>query len=206
MKLKTTFFAAVILILTACTAYSQTTLDIGVEAGLNIANITSTPSFTTDARTGFIVGGIVDVGFGKTIGIQSGIRFIMKGYTTTSQGVTFKEKFNYLEIPVLLKARFPLTEIKPYVFGGPTLGINLAATEEQSNQTQTQNVDVSNSVESMDIGLLFGAGMDFKIATKTSLFVQFGYALGLSNWLKGNTTTTAKNNGIQITAGAKFGM
>jgi len=208
MYSKLTYLFSVVLFtaLSLNVSKAQVSFAFGPEFGLNLANVSVTPTTTTDSRTGFIIGGIADINIGKVIGITSGLRFVMKGYTSTSQGVTFKEKFNYLEIPALLKARFPLTEVKPYVHAGPVLGINLAATEEQSNGQQTQNVDVSNSVESIDFGLLFGAGLDFKIASKTDLFVQFGYQLGLSSWLKGNTTVTAKNYGIQITGGAKFNL
>jgi hypothetical protein len=208
MNSKLKYFSVVIIMmfLSINLSKAQVSVAFGPEFGINLANVNVTPTTTTDSRTGFIIGGLADINIGNVMGVTSGLRFVMKGYTSTSQGVTFKEKFNYLEIPILLKARFPLTEVKPYVHGGPVLGINLAATEEQSNGQQTQNVDVSNSVESIDFGLLFGAGLDFKIASKTALFIQFGYQLGLSNWLKNNTTVTAKNYGIQITGGAKFSL
>ncbi len=206
MNSKLSYFFIVILFtaLSINNSRAQVSVAFGPEFGINLANVSVTPTTTTDSRTGFIIGGLADINIGKVMGVTSGLRFVMKGYTSTSQGVTFKEKFNYLEIPILLKARFPLTEVKPYVHGGPVLGINLAATEEQSNGQQTNNVDVSNSIESIDFGLLFGGGLDFKIATKTDLFIQFGYQLGLSNWLKNNPNVTAKNYGIQITGGAKF--
>ncbi len=206
MKLNTTLFAAVILILTACTAYSQTSIAIGPEFGLNLANVSTTPSSTTDTRTGFIIGGLVDINIGQTIGVTGGVRFIMKGWSSTQGTLVSKIKLNYFEIPILLKARFPLTEVKPYVLAGPTLAFNLAATSDQTNGQQSATTDVSNFVESMDFGLLFGAGSDFKIATKTSLFIQFAYSLGLSNIAKNQPSVTIKNYGIQITAGAKFNM
>ncbi|MCX7877823.1 MAG: PorT family protein, partial [Ignavibacteria bacterium] len=185
-------------------SFIQVSVSAGPEFGINLANVNVTPSSTTDSRTGLIIGGLVDVNIGKILGVTSGLRFVMKGYSSTSQGVTYKVKLNYLEFPALLKTRFTLTEVKPYLLGGLTLGINVSATEEQSTGTQSQNVDVSNAVESIDFGLLFGAGLDFSVASKVGLFVQFGYQLGLSNWLKNAPQVTAKNYGIQITGGAKF--
>ena len=179
-------------------------IGLGIEAGIDIANITSTPTFTTSSRTGLIAGGIIDINITPTITITSGLRYNMKGWSSTANGVTYTDKLGYLEFPALLKVKFPLTEVKPYLIGGPTLGIKLSAEEEQSNGTQTATVDISNSVESTDFGLFFGAGLDFKVGVKTDLFVQGGYQLGLSNILKNSTTTTIKNNGILLTGGVKF--
>lgn len=203
MKLKTTFLA-LFLIITSFTVYSQPNLSLGIEGGLNLANVSITPSQTSNSRTGLIVGGILDVGISNNIGIQGGLRFIMKGFQITNGGATFTDKLNYIEVPALLKVKFPLTEVKPYLVGGPVLGIRVSASEEQSNGTQTADVDASSAYESIDFGLLFGGGLDFKVATKTDLFIQAGYSFGLSNIWKQTTTVTVKNYGIQFTGGVKF--
>jgi hypothetical protein len=189
--------------------YSQTTFSLGLEAGLNIANVSVTPSVSTSGRTALIIGGVADIGFTKSIGLVTGLRYIMKGYSNTftnGNGVsqTDNVKLNFIEFPALLKVKFPLTEIKPYLIGGPTLGISVSSTVESTAGTQSATSDVSSSVESIDFGLFFGAGLDFNVAPKIDLFAQTGYALGLSNILKGNTTSTIKNYAIQITGGVKF--
>jgi len=203
MKLRLTLLALFVAF-SSVSVYSQTTLALGLEAGLNLANVSITPSQTSNSRTGLIIGGVMDIGISKNIGVTSGLRYIMKGFQVTNQGATFTDKLSYLEVPALLKVKFPLTEIKPYVIGGPVLGIRVSASEEQSNGTQTNDVDASSAFESIDFGLLFGAGMDFNVATKTDLFVQAGYSFGLSNIWKQTTTVTVKNYGIQITGGVKF--
>ncbi|MDZ4711140.1 MAG: porin family protein [bacterium] len=192
--------------------YSQS-LGLGIEAGINIANTNNTPSINSSTRTGFLVGGVVDIGFTPTIGITTGMRYIMKGNkfpATTNTGVTGEAtgKLSYLEFPVLLKVRFPLTEVKPYLIGGPTLGLKLASEIEFVGGGTTFTQDVSASTESIDFGLFFGGGIDFKIAPKVDLFIQAGYGLGLSNIEKtvnqATTPSTTKTTGIQITGGAKF--
>jgi hypothetical protein len=204
MKLKTTVIALFLVLISAAGTYSQTTLALGAEVGLNIANVSITPSQTSNSRTGLIIGGVLDIGISRNIGVTTGLRYIMKGFQVTNGGATFTDKLNYLDVPVLLKVKFPLTEVKPYLIGGPVLGIRVAASEEQSNGQQTNDVDASSAFESIDFGLLFGGGLDFNVATKTDLFVQFGYSLGLSNIYKLNPQFTVKNYGIQITGGAKF--
>ncbi len=197
---------ALILILVVSSNVNSQSIALGIEGGINIANITATPTATTSSRTGIIAGGIIDINITPNITITSGLRYNMKGYESVVGATTFTIKLGYLEFPALLKVKFPLTEIKPYLIAGPTLGIKLSATQTQSTATQTVDTDVSSSVESTDFGLLFGAGMDFRVGARTLLFVQPAYSLGLSNILKNAPTSTIKNNGFQITAGVKFGM
>ncbi len=203
MKLKTILFA-VLLAVSTISVYSQPTLSLGLEGGLNLANVSITPSQTSNSRTGLIIGGVLDIGISRNIGVTTGLRFTMKGFQITNGGATFTDKLNYLEVPALLKVKFPLTEVKPYLVGGPVLGIRVSASEEQSNGTQTADVDASSAYETIDFGLLFGGGLDFNVANKTDLFIQAGYGFGLSNIWKQTTTVTVKNYGIQITGGVKF--
>lgn len=203
MKLKT-ILLAVLLAVSTISVYSQPTLSLGLEGGLNLGNVSITPSQTSNSRTGLIIGGVLDIGISRNIGVTTGLRYTMKGFQITNGGATFTDKLNYLEVPALLKVKFPLTEVKPYLVGGPVLGIRVSASEEQSNGTQTADVDASSAYESIDFGLLFGGGLDFNIANKTDLFIQAGYAFGLSNIWKQTTTVTVKNYGIQITGGVKF--
>ena len=203
MKLKT-ILLAVLMAVSTISVYSQPTLSLGLEGGLNLANVSITPSQTSNSRTGLIIGGVLDIGISRNIGVTTGLRYTMKGFQVTNGGVTFTDKLNYLEVPALLKVKFPLTEVKPYLVGGPVLGIRVSASEEQSNGIQTADVDASSAYETIDFGLLFGGGLDFNIANKTDLFIQAGYGFGLSNIWKQSTTVTVKNYGIQITGGVKF--
>ncbi len=209
MRSKLILTAAFLAFLLCFNSYSQVKLGLGVEGGLNIANVSITPSTSTSGRTGLIFGGIVEIGVTPSIAIVSGLRYTMKGYSNTfvnGNGVsqTDNVKLNYLEFPALLKVKFPLTEVKPYLIAGGLLGIKLSATLDQSAGTQSASSDVSSQVESMDFNLFFGGGLDFRGAPNTDLFFQTGYALGLSNILTGTGTSTVKTYGIQLTGGVKF--
>lgn len=196
------FFAAVLTV----SSYSQVHLGIGGEVGINIANLSTTPDLSTSSRTGFIVGGDFEIGFSKMFAVQPEVRFILKGASANDgAGGTIYYKLSYLDIPVLLKVTFPLTEVKPYIFAGPVLGINMAANYEDDNGGNTTTGALQN-ISGTDFGILFGGGVGFKIAPKIDLFVNFGYQVGLSNLNTNNSNSTAKNNGIQITAGAMFGL
>lgn len=107
----------------------------------------------------------------------------------------------------MLKVTFPLTEVRPYLLAGPVLSVNMSANQDNTPQCgPSTTTDISNFITGTDFDITFGGGVGFKVTPKVEMYVQFGYMLGLSNILKNNTTTTIKNNGIQITAGAMFGL
>jgi hypothetical protein len=202
---KLNLLAITFAIMTAVTAnvFSQTSVGLGLEGGINIANMNMTPDFNTGTRTGLMVGGFVDIGVSRVISIRPGLKYIMKGFSVTQNNVTLTDKLSYFEIPVLLKASIPLDRIKPYFLAGPTLGIRVSASEELTDGTQVQTSDLGQFVETIDFGLYFGSGMEFRVASNTDIFAGFGYSLGLSNISK-QTTSVFKNYGIQINGGVKF--
>jgi hypothetical protein len=209
MKARLIYLTLLAVMFLSVNSYSQVKLGLGVEAGLNLANANITPTVTTSGKTGFIIGSFLDINFSRNFSVAPGLRFITKGYVqnfTDANGnaITETVSFNYIEIPVLLRVEFPLTEVKPYLFAGPTLAINLAATADDVGGGTSTSTDVSTNISGTDFGLLFGGGVGFKIAPKIDLFASFGYELGLSNILKNNTNSTIKNTGIQLTAGAMF--
>lgn len=185
--------------------YSQPNFGLGVETGINLANINVTPAFNTSGRTGLMIGAFADIGLSRTIYIRPGLRYVSKGFSSTVNGISFTERLTYLEIPAFLKVSFPLTEIKPYLIAGPTIGIQLSANEEATDGLQTQTSDASSIYESVDFGLFFGGGIDFNVASKIDIFAQTGYSMGLSNIAKAQNVT-GKNYGFQVIGGVKFGL
>lgn len=202
-KIITMFFIAVLSVYT--NVYSQST-SMGIEGGLNLANISTTPSFNSGSKTGFMIGGFADLGVSKVVSIKPGVRYIMKGYTTQFAGGNMTETYSYIEIPMMIKARLPLNQVKPYFEAGPTLGIQLSANQEFTfvGGGQAQEQDSSPFYNAIDLGLYFGSGIEFNVAHNTDIFTGFGYSLGLTNISK--TTTSGKNHGFQITTGVKFGL
>jgi hypothetical protein len=195
-------------------AFSQSS-GMGIEGGINLADISIAPlTVTTSSRTGMMVGAFADIGITRSFYIRPGLRYVMKGFSSVNNNgfvnVTTTTKISYLEFPALLKVAFPLTEVKPYVMAGPTLGIMLSATQEQTDGVNNASGDVSQFLETIDFGLYFGGGIDFHVAKKIDMFVGAGYSLGLTNIVKPNPNNlqqvTGKNLGIQVTAGMKFGL
>ena len=192
------------------TVLSQTATNFGVEAGLNFGNSTTSPtSLSTTARTGLMIGGFADIGFSEMISLWGEVYYIQKGaefsIVTSSGSATATAKFNYLELAPLLKLKFGTSEFKPFVFAGPSLGINLNAEGESKSGTQSSTTDLKSITESTDFALAFGAGDEFKVGPTTGLMISIRYSLGLSDIDK-DATSSWKSNGLQLLLGAKFGM
>ena len=197
------FFA--LLFLTSIT-FSQIHIGLGGEVGIDIANGSSNiANFSPSSRTGFLIGGNCELRFGNYFAVQPGVRYVMKGWSnsgTDANGQTFTttDALNYLEVPILLKAMYPIpqTQIRPYALFGPLMSFNMSANETTTTPNATQSTDVSANVSGFDFGLLFGAGFGYDITHKIDIFVQFAYNLGISNLLKNAGNNSIKNTGILI--------
>ena len=184
--------------------YSQST-GMGIEGGINLANISTTPVFNTNSKTGFTIGGFADIGVSKVVSIKPGARFIMKGFTFQNQfGTNYTESYSYIEVPLMIKAKIPLNQVKPYLEVGPTLSVQLSANGETTINGQVQTQDFSAFYNAIDFGLYFGSGVEFRVAPDMDLFTGFGYSIGFTNISKG--TTKINNNGFQMNTGIKFGL
>lgn len=204
MKLTKLVAAVLTLVLFAANVYSQST-GMGIEGGINLANISTTPVFNTSNKTGFMIGGFADIGVSNIVSIKPGARFIMKGYTIQNQFGNTTGSYSYIDIPLMIKARVPLNKVKPYFEAGPFVSVQLAATAETSINGQVQNSeDISANYNAIDFGLYFGSGVEFTVAPGMDLFTGFGYSLGLTNIHKSGTQV--KTNGFQMNTGIKFGL
>ncbi|MBZ0201519.1 MAG: PorT family protein [Ignavibacteria bacterium] len=196
-------FAVSMIIFLTPRVFSQST-GLGIEGGINIANVSSTPSVNLNSRTGFMVGGFADIGVSRIASIKPGIRYIVKGFTRSNNGFSLSENLHYIEFPILMKFGIPLNDVKPYFEAGPTLAIQLSASEDQTTANQSNNYDAGSLYESLDFGLYFGSGIEYNVGNKISMFTGGGYSLGLTNTSK--TTVSLRNRGFQFAAGVKFGM
>jgi Outer membrane protein beta-barrel domain len=204
-KMKTLKLLAIVTIFLSAAIYSQPKLSIGIHAGLNFASASVTPSQTMGGRTGIIIGGLADIELSKQFSVVPGIQYISKGASTSESGYTSTTSLNYFEIPVLAQYKFSLSEFKPYFFAGPNFAINLSANSEQSGGGGSASEDVSSSLGSFDMGLMFGTGTEYKITPGMDLYLNLGYSVGLSNISKDNSASV-KNNGLRVIAGIKFAL
>ena len=98
---------------------------------------------------------------------------------------------SYLEIPLLAKVSFGEGAVRRYLFAGPSIGFMLSNFEKLHNTgyrpfpygvgVNDTTVDITDSTTKIDFSIVAGAGISLKLASGTELFLDAGYAFGLTN-------------------------
>jgi opacity protein-like surface antigen len=186
---------------------------LGFTAGLNLANSGSdelADAIAADAgadtelssRLGFAVGGVLQLMLSENVALQFQPMYLQKGTKIKIDAFDFDDTvtLSYIEVPVMAKFMLGASQTRPYVMGGPTLGLKVGASADELD------VD-SDDFNGFDFGVAFGGGVSFP-AGNNSFFVEGRFAFGLSNILKEDTfgDLSAKNKGIMINAGMTFPM
>jgi hypothetical protein len=196
----------VILVFVAFTSISLAQMQIGVKAGLNIANQGGDDAdnlFETslDSRTGFNGGLFFMYQFNNLLAIQPEAYYTMKGAATNLTGTDITLKLDYVEIPVLFKVVIPTEgmNLKPSLFVGPAIAFNTSAKIKGEYQGQSAEVDIDTLVKSTDFSLIFGGGLGFMIGNN-ELGVDIRYELGLTSWDDESDPFDVKNNVLSFNA------
>jgi hypothetical protein len=194
---------------------------VGVRGGLSVAGEDITPpfsEFTLGSRTGFILGGQLDYWFAPAWALSVQALYDQKGASLTSgnaasaQTETDELNLAYLEVPILAKVALGSSDFRPYLFAGPSFGFLLSANTHQTVTqygvvTTDQTADETNTFQTIDASLLFGAGVSYQLTGGPQLMLDAGYALGLVNVEKNANTGTAETIGsrdIRVAAAAMW--
>jgi opacity protein-like surface antigen len=201
-------------------------VNIGVVGGVNIATLSgndaSGAGIDFSSRTAFGVGGVLDIGLSDNVALRLEPMYLQKGgdfnlsvVPLGNVNLKFAAKTTYVEVPVFLKVQFGTSTARPYLMGGPTLGLKLSSKFDASGPgIASVDLDADNVTESTDFGLGIGGGVSFSLGSN-SIFIEGRYALGLSDIFKAGTVTIMgqsvqadnleiKTRGVQFMAGITF--
>jgi hypothetical protein len=163
----------------------------GLKGGANIANVNGNFSDSLSdwkSTVGFCGGIFLELNLGRILTIQPEVLYTMKG-ADTGDG---KLKFDYIEIPVLLKIRIPMGSVHPFIFAGPAFGWNLKA------------AIAGFKIEDMptsDYSAVFGAGLQLG----GSIHIDARYTMGLQKLEVPDLETIDLKNGVlSATIGLAF--
>jgi len=202
--------------------YSQGSIRFGIDAGVNFADQTNTFLGQADkaSQSGLAIGGLSEVRIADVWYLQLEPRYIQKDLKEGTFIITGESgpevlgtedlvlKMEYLEIPVLIKAKFGNGDLKPFIFAGPNIGFLLSAKNDLNANIQEQgsNVDVKADFKSLDLSIDLGAGGEYQVYPTVSLFANARYSLGLSDLNNTNASfnPTIRSQGIQILMGILF--
>lgn len=165
--------------------------NFGVEAGLNMANVTGT-EFQTDARTAFMAGVFYRYWLNTTLALQGELLYSQKGWKEDE----YSYKLNYVMINLLLSYYFASqASFHPFIQAGPYFGILANAKGEYDGESYDLD-----GVNGLDIGLLIKAGIlltQLEVGLRlakgftsiTDSNYEGGYSPGGPNYEEGPTVT-----------------
>jgi hypothetical protein len=168
----------------------------GVKAGMNLANQKYSAdgiSLDTKAKPGLHAGVFILAMINEKFGVQPEVLFSMQGSRWDFGGDDSKLKFNYVNVPILL--RYNITEMIS-IHAGPQVGLLLSA-EAEAEDGDTE--DIKDDFKGVDFGA--GTGVEFDLP----MGLGFGarYVFGLSNIAEDGEdfdNVEVKNGAFQIYA------
>jgi len=203
--LKKSNFSLLLLIFCFATSYAQ----VGLRAGLNLANITGDTDFLGDnlqSAKGLQLGITYSIGLNDKLSIRPGAVYSVKGYRDNGDDTKFKTVFNYLEIPIdIVLGVYDSEAFGIDLHAGPYLGYILSGYFEEDGDREDLDFSEENNqgVARNDFGLNLGLTLNF-----SGVFAGINYGLGLGNLVDegdNNINATLKNINVSIIAGYMFG-
>ena len=194
--------ALVILILCASAASAQG-LEWGARGGVNFTNTSASGEDmeALDWQLRGVVGGFVTWRATSWLELQPEVLYALKGAKTSAFDIESKLLLDYIEVPLLARKTFGAPDAtRFYVAGGPSIGILVRARTRTDFGSSTEEIDVKEDVETLDLGIVIAGGVEFG-----SIVVDGRYTHGLSDIDKdtsGDVKTT--NRAVSLTVGIKF--
>jgi opacity protein-like surface antigen len=188
----------------------------GATAGMSIANQTidyndqsDIPGVSIDFnyRAGLAFGLMAEYPVSQYVTVRPQVQYVQKGFKdniilTTPQGPvgngtdTYKQRIDYLSIPVLAKVVPPLNSfVVPYALAGPRLDFKVNDKSDFFTDEQ-----LSNGAKSTVFGLSLGAGVQKTLPSGGTLLVEGLWDWDLTNSME-MTTLDSKNKSFLIQVG-----
>lgn len=203
------------LLFCSAAALAEDSIFGSLQVGLNLARFSS--SGPQENRRGLVFGGAVEIPIGNNYFLQPEMNYIEKGGRSTLNTINAAGaldifiKYDFVDIPILFKARFGESDMRLELVGGPFIGFAL------TKSLVVQNIsggDTSTAVDlaGTDYGAILGLGADFKISSDSWFFFTGRYIMGLANIVpstlaassSSSTASAVNNRGIMMAFGYKI--
>jgi len=156
---------------------------LGIKAGVNIANMHVENNTEYESRTGFYIGALAHIHIAEHFAVQPEVMYSAQG----SELGTIKGKYDYINVPVLLQY---MTHNGFRLQTGPQVGFLVSA----KNKSGDLEVDVKDQLNTVDFAWSFGASY----LSKVGLGLDARYNLGLTDILDDDANPEAKHRVWQI--------
>ena len=211
MKKLTILFAALFMV-SAISKLNAQTFSIGPTAGFGhswITNIDGDGKFNPMWSAGFSFIYSNKTNFGIGVDIKYSSEGNKKHYKPGDNGSTVDFvgiiNENYIRVPVKIiyfAAKYG-SAVRPKLYVGPSFGFLTSANQVYDDDKTKQ--DIKRFMKSFDFGITAGAGLNFRLASKTWLNTDLAFYQGLSNITK-NQGTTQHNGNLGVNVGLLLGL
>jgi hypothetical protein len=181
---------------------------VGIKGAFNFASWQYSGEFAPPAgyfKT--LRGPIAGVFFSLSIGpvsIQPEIYYSQRGTHIAEGEDWLNYKLTYIEAPLLLKISPLPGPFSPVIFAGGYVSLLLNAKGVSMIGGEELTEDMKEFFEKNDYGLVFGGGLEFKLAV-VKLIVEGRYTMGMVNIMKDVGEGAAiKNKGFSVMVGFGF--
>jgi hypothetical protein len=201
--MKRMLIAGVIVCTIAALPITASAQQVGVKAGVNSATLADLEdSDGSKRRLGLVAGVWVRVPVSGRFSFQAEGLFSEKGIAFEEGDGEGDVRLRYFEIPLLGRADFgtPGSTSGLYVVAGAAPAFKLSARVKFDEGGTDVTDDISDELESMDFGLVGGAGFEFGRAS-----VEARYTHGLMDISKNeDESDKPKNRVFSVTVGYRF--
>ncbi len=140
------------------------------------------------SRQGAITGAYLQFPLHDIFAIRPELLFSLKGGSTVAnigEETNIDIELAYIELPVLFRVSFPTGSIRPVLFGGPALAIQIGCDFSFSvdSTRSTCGEDSLNNVRSWDFGLVAGGGVEKRLRRAT-IALEARYTAGTRSILE----------------------
>ncbi|MCF0070660.1 PorT family protein [Dyadobacter sp. CY261] len=198
--MKNCIFLLLAMVISGSWAQAQENVSIGPVVGVSIANFRGDIS-DTDWKPGLTIGGFYNYSSKSGFGFSGQLLFTQLGAQINNK--TNEINLNYIQAPLLATFYFGRygSPLRPKIFLGPNLNFLVGARDKNGNNI---NGDSNNRVYSpFDLGLTFGAGLNYELTHKIWLNFDARYGLGLLDVTRLDNSNI-KNNNWGINVGLSF--
>ena len=190
-------FMFIVAVLLVGSASAQSGIVVGPKVGLNVTNISNIDD--SKNKVSFQLGAFAELRMNDFFAIQPELIYSRQGFRYKYDGVKYKERVNYLNIPVLAKL-YVLEDLS--VDLGPQLGFALNG-KSVAKHGGTTVKDKNKDLNTVEVSFALGLSYNWD-----NLMFSARYNIGLSNvmdknksWDEGNN----KNHVFQLSVGYRFG-
>ena len=203
------FRVGVLLVAILAVAATPTFAQVGgaVKVGANFSKIAveeDGEDFSSDMKTGLVVGVAVEVPIAPMFSFQPEFLYAQKGgkngdFTGNDPDIEAKVEVDMFQIPLLFKAGGSAGPVRPFIVAGPAFGFVTRAREKFEGFGQTEDNDIKDDVESVEVSGIIGGGIRFGPA-----MVEYRYDHGFRDMDK-SSDSVAKTRTHSILFGYSFG-